>query len=174
MDDENSKTIKNKILTRLIFNYVFYENYYMIPWFLVLSIHYSIYNEDKTIKRSDFFFKSFFDNDFISYYSKLIEQMKEGDFDSKNSLEIIKDKYKKEKLIIKSEFIEEYSSSLNKIIIKNSQMISHVSLLNNILNEINRNIKYIEMKYGQYKLENIINEFKIEIDLYKSKIISFF
>ena len=85
MDDENSKTIKNKILTRLIFNYVFYENYYMIPWFLVLSIHYSIYNEDKTLKRSDFFFKSFFDNDFISYYSKLIEQMKEGDFDSKNS-----------------------------------------------------------------------------------------
>jgi hypothetical protein len=147
--NENGTNVKQYILKLLISSYEFLDNYYMIPWFMIQSLYYSIYDKDKPKNRPDFFFKSFFDEEFISYYSEIINQMKEGNINAKNSLENIRDKYNEEKLKINDRFNEQYSLSLNKIIINNSRMISHLSYLNSSLNALNENVKDIEIKYGQ-------------------------
>ena len=166
---------KKLILQKLIQSYEFFVNYYNIPWFFVQSIFYTVNDIDLEISNTDFFFESFYDNNFISYYSKLIKQMEKGDMHSINTLREIRNKYIENKIEINNSFETVLNSSLNIALEKSSQMIMHLFNLNQRLKSLNDIIKENEMKYGYIStLDNKINKLETKIELYKSKILSLF
>ena len=173
--DENTSNSKQLILKQLISSYEFFENYYNIPWFFAQSIFYSVNNKDLTIENSDFFFESFYDNNFIAYYSKLIEQMKKGNMKAVNILKEIRNKYKENNIKINNSFEYQLNSSLNIALVNSNRMIWHLFNLNARLKSLNELIKENELKYGYISsLENNINKLETKIELYKSKILSLF
>ena len=170
---ENKEDPKSYILKGLISSYEFFQNYYMIPLFFRQSIFYSLYSEDIKIKISDFFFESFYDNDFIDYYSTLINQMKNGNMNAINILKEIREKYKENKLSINESFEKNISTYLNIAIANNSRMIWHLFSFNCRLKSLLEILKDNELKYGYIsKLKSDNNKLDTKIDLFKIKILS--
>ena len=173
--NENGDNIKKYILKQLIFIYEFLENYYMIPLLFIQSLHFSVYDLDIAINESEFFFNEFFNNDFIVYYSKLIERMNNGNMNAIDILENIEDKYNEKNIKINEKYYSRYSKALKKVMSSNSVKVMHFSILNGYMNTLTENIKDNILKYGYVStIENSINNLGIKNELYKSKIISLF
>ena len=181
--DENKNSVSNKsgtnpknsILKRLIQSYEFFQNYYMIPYFFRQSIYFAVNDHNLKIKDSDFFFDSFYDNNFISYYSVLVKQMENGNMSSINILEEIRNKYKEIGIKINDNFNEKISSSLRVAISNSSRMIWHLYDFNSRLDTLKEIIRDNELKYGYMsQFERNINNLETKIDLYKAKILSIF
>ena len=139
---------KKYILKELIMSYSFFENYYMIPWFFRQSIYFSENDTYLNVNDSDFFFDSFFDKKFISYYSTLVSQMKNGNMNSINIINNIKEEYLKKEKKINEKYNEKISSALSIAMTNHSRMIWHIFNLNRHLNLLNEIHKDNELEYG--------------------------
>ena len=170
-EEENDE--KKNILKLLISSYKFFENFFVVPYFFRQSIYFSVNDKYLIINESDFFFKSFYNNEFIAYYSKLIEQMKNGNMNAINIMKEIKVKYQNHKLKICKNFNDELSFCMNNAMANTSQMMYHIVDLNERFNSLNENIKDIKLNHGHiFKLETNINKLETKVELYKANIFS--
>ena len=166
---------KKYILKELILSYLFFENYYMIPWFFRQSIYFSVNDNYLNVDNSGFFFDSFFDEEFIAYYSTLVSQMENGNMNSINVINNIKEEYLKKGKKINEKYNIKISSALSNAMTNSSRMIFHIFNLNRRFNLLNEIHIINELKFGHLsEVKKQVNKLETEICLYKAKILSLF
>ena len=165
----------NYLISNLLFLYDFFSCFNMYCSPIRRSIHYFEVLKTENIIQEDFYSKKFYNEEFVNYYSKLINDSKNGNFTSFSLLKNFQSLYQSKNLIssednfyiLKNEFILE-----NMKLSKNIQR--YVSYVGSIIDEINSNNITLNIMYDNNKLKSEINALIATIKTYQIKIISLF
>ena len=170
-------TLNSNILQKLIFVLDFMKNFGMYNFKMFKNIYFSKYKQktgfDLCLK--DFYSDQFFDDNFLDYYSKLIEDIKLGKVSSRIILDNIYDKYEEyNKTLYFLKYLHFMIKCLSNESKRNSEINNYIDINVRALNKINRINISIDSLSSAVNLEKKINKLKNEIQLFKIKTFSLF
>ena len=162
------------ILSNLFRTYNFMENFGMINFYINKSIYFSVYKDNATfnINTADFYSQQFFDDEFVTYYSRLIKDVINGKSLSKLILSDIQKEYDKKQINysdIYANFID--NPNLDK---RDNILKQYITNLKGKIYDIDSLNKYMEFDNAINALNIKLNEKEDEISVYKIKIVSLF